>query len=118
MTNSPHNPARPNMPDEADLLAWVEGESLPRERELAVARALQQDRKLARRLEAMRADRLALRALREPECPADVLAGVESALQPVLERQMLLGLSQGAPIEDHLPVSIVRPVKRSILQAF
>jgi hypothetical protein len=106
------------MPDEADLLAWVEGEPLPRDRELAVARALEADKRLARRLAAMKSDRSALCSMPEVACPPGLLRAVEAQLQPVLERQMLLGLRDGEAIQDHLPVSIVQPVKKSIVAAF
>ena len=115
--NGPNHP-RPQMPDEADLLAWVEGEPLPRDRELAVARALEADKRLARRLAAMKSDRSALCSMPEVACPPGLLRAVEAQLQPVLERQMLLGLRDGEAIQDHLPVSIVQPVKKSIVAAF
>jgi hypothetical protein len=108
----------PATPSEADCLAWVEGEPLPREREQALARAFGADPALARRLEAMRADRGALCSLETPAAPANLMAGVETALQPMLERQMLLGLQEGSSISDLPPISIVRPVRRSIVAAF
>jgi hypothetical protein len=111
-------PHPPPLPDEADLLAWVEGEPLPRDKEAAVRRAMIDDQGLARRLEGMRADRAALRSLTAVSAPASLMASVEAALQPVLERQMLLGLREGQPIEDHPPISIVRPMRRSIAQTF
>src|SRR5688572_15734830 len=111
-----HNPA--HTPDEADLLAWVEGERLPRDREAIVAAALTRDPALARQLELMRADRQAFSSLPEPSAPAGLMDSVEAALQPMLERQMLLGLRDGQPVENHLPVSLVQPMRRSILQAF
>lgn len=117
MTTQPPN-SRPTPLDEGDLLAWVEGEPLPRDREKAVAIALGQDPALARRLEAMRADRKSIKALHTPAAPANLLAGVEAALQPVLERQMLMGLRDGELLSDLPPVSIVQPVKRSIVQTF
>lgn len=103
--------------DEAELLAWVEGERLPRDRELAVAAALSKDPALARRLELMRADLAAVRALPEVSAPPGLMNAVEAALQPMLERQMLLGLQNGTPVEAHLPVSVVQPVRRSPLRA-
>src|SRR5579862_6004566 len=118
MANNHSNPHTPHTPDEADLLAWIEGEPLPRDREQAVARALGEDRTLARRLEAMRADRTALKSIGPVAAPVGLMSAVETALQPVLERQMLLGLREGEPVADRLPISIVQPVKRSIMQAF
>lgn len=118
MTASGPNHARPQMPDEADLLAWVEGEPLPRDRELAVARALEADKALARRLEAMRRDQAVLCSMPEVACPPGLVRAVESQLQPMLERQMLLDLRDGASVHDHIPISIVQPVKKSIVAAF
>src|SRR5262249_45834498 len=102
MRNEPGNTARP-APDEGDLLAFIEGEALPRERELAVARELSGSPELARRLEAMRADREALRSLPQMSAPPGLLDAVEAALQPVLERQMLLGLRDGEPVSEMPP---------------
>jgi hypothetical protein len=110
--------SNPQPPDEADLLAWIEGEPLPRDREQVVARALGEDRVLARKLEAMRADRAAIKGIPEMAAPTGLMSAVEAALQPVLERQMLLGLRDGESFADHPPISIVQPVKRSIMQAF
>ena len=114
----PAEPTNPRPPDEADFLAWVEGEALPRDREAAVSRAIGADPALGRRLSSMRADRMALKSLAQVAAPASLMAGVEAALQPVLERQMLLGLRDGEEVADHPPISIVRPVKRSIMQTF
>ena len=120
MPSEPAN-SRPSVPDEADFLAWVEGEPLPKDREAAVGRALTGDRALARRLEAMRADRAAIKALPTIACPASLMAGVEAALQPVLERQM-----RGAAIAAHtaeplgeetllcLPLACQIPVKKGL----
>lgn len=114
MPSTPANPG-PRTPDEGDLLAFVEGEPLPREQERAVAAALAADPALARKLERMRADRSALRSMPAVAAPSGLLDAVESALQPVLERQMLLGLRDGRALEDHPPVSVVQPARRSVL---
>ncbi len=117
MATNPSNPQPPA--DEAEFLAWVEGEPLARDREQAVARAMGADRALARRLEAMRADRAAHQGIADVAAPAGLMSGVEAALLPVLERHMLLGLNEnGGPVADHPPISIVQPVKRSIVQTF
>ena len=108
----------PNLPDEADLLAWVEGETLSPEANAAVARALLADPVLARRMELMRSDRLALRSLGEERAPGGLLSSVEAALQPVLERELLLGLRDEEPADSHPVVSMVRPEKRGIFQTF
>lgn len=105
-------------PDEADLLAWVEGKKLSPELDAAVARLLVNDPKLARELELMREDRLAMRLLRDEAAPAGLMDSVEAALQPVLERQLLLGLQQGEPTESRPVVSMVRSEKRGIFQTF
>lgn len=117
MPSDPSNPCPP-VPDEADLLALIEGERLPRDREAALMRALDSNPRLARRIDAMRRDRAALRSLPEVSCPPGVMAAVEAALQPVLERQMLLGLRDGQPVDEHLPVSVVQPARRSVFAAF
>ena len=115
MTTTPNNPIRP---DEADLLAWVEGEKLSPEMDAAVARLLLSDPGLARELEGMRRDRVALQSLEDVKAPAGLIESVESALQPLLERQLLLGLRDGEPVESHPVVSMVRPEKRGIFQTF
>jgi hypothetical protein len=118
MTGSGDNILPPLPPglDEVDLLAWVEGDALPRNREVAVARLLGENPGLARLLEGMRRDRETLRAMpAEERAPADLLAGVQAALQPVMERQMLLSLQDGELVDEHLPVSLVVPPRRSIV---
>lgn len=108
----------PNLPpglDEVDLLAWIEGDPLPRNREVAVARLLSDHPNLARRLDAMRRDRDVLRAMPADEkAPAGLLDGVQAALQPLVERQVLLGIQDGEPTEDHLPISLVVPQRRNV----
>lgn len=117
MTGRPDN-FLPNLPpglDEVDLLAWIEGDSLPRNREVAVARLLSEHPTLARRLDAMRCDREALRAMPADErAPAGLLANVQVALQPLMERQMLLGLQDDGANEQQVPVSLVVPARRSV----
>ncbi len=119
MTTSPNNPPSPIGPEEADLLAWVEGEKLSPAMDAAVARLLMSNPVLARELEAMRRDRDALQSLEDEfSAPAGLIESVESALQPVLERQLLLGLQDGEPLESKPVVSMVRPEKRGIFQTF
>lgn len=100
------------------MLAWVEGEPLSPEANAAVARALLADPALARQLELMRRDRIALCSLPEESAPRDLVAAVEAALQPVLERELLLGLQGAEPVESMPVVSMVRPEKRGIFQTF
>ncbi len=114
---TPDGPSNPRLPDEADLLAWVEGEPLSPEANASVAKALMADPVLARKMELMRADRLALASLSQERAPEGLIEGVESALQPVLERELLLGLKDGEPADSPV-VSMVRPEKRGIFQTF
>lgn len=100
---------------EADLLAWVEGEPLPRDTAAAVARALDADPALARLLGAMKRDRAAVRALPDEAAPDGLAASAQAMLEPALERRMLLGLESSAPVNG-TPVSIVQPSRRSILE--
>jgi hypothetical protein len=99
---------------EADLLAIVEGEPLPREREAVVARTLAANPAMARELEAMKRDRAGLRSLGEERAPAGLMESVGAALQPVFERQMLLGLADGEALSDGPPVSMVMPRRNSL----
>jgi hypothetical protein len=118
MSGPPDNflPALPPGIDEVDLLAWVEGDPLPRNREVAVARLLSEHPALARRLEAMRGDRDAVRDLPADErAPAGLMQGVDAALQPLLERQTLLGLQDGDLADPRPPISLVVPPRRSIV---
>lgn len=94
---------------EADLLALVEGEPLDRDRREVIRVILGRNPALARTIEAMRRDRAVLRSMDDVAAPAGLIGAVEAALQPVLEREMLLGLREGEPVEDHPPVSRVIP---------
>lgn len=107
-----------NFPDDSDLLAWVEGESLSADAAASISRAMKADPAFARRMELMRADRAALCALADESAPEDLLDSVDSALQPVLERELLLGLKDGEPLDSRPVVSMVRPEKRGIFQTF
>lgn len=127
MTTGPSNPnPRPGphgLPPldpqlEADLLAWIEGEPLPRARDAAVARALDADPALAARLLAMRSDRNVLRSMADEPAPAGLLEAALAALEPAMERRMLLELAEGKPLHDHPPVSIVRPPRQTLWQTF
>lgn len=115
MTEGRYNPTKlPAGLDEADLLALVEGEPLASGKAMAAQRALAADPALSRLVAGMKRDREGLRTLGEARAPAGLMAAVESSLQTVLERQMLLGISDGAPIDDRPPVSLVVPQRRSI----
>lgn len=109
--------ARPNgvFPiDEGDVLALIEGESLPPERAAAVAGALQHDPALARRVEAMRRDRADLLSLGAERAPAGLVQAVAAAVEPAMERRMLLGLEQSAaPLYVEMPVTVIRAARAS-----
>ncbi len=92
MSGGVSNPDREpvGVPDEAMLLAWIEGEPLPARDELLVAEHLRANPTLAKRLEAMRVDREALCSMEEQGAPADLLQRVGSQVVPLLERRMLL----------------------------
>lgn len=89
---------------ESDLLAWIEGE-LDAAREPAVLAAIESDAELAQRVRAMRADRDVVRSLGDVSAPAGLLDEVER----VLERGLLLGLTEGEP--ESVRVSQVRPAR-------
>jgi hypothetical protein len=89
---------------ESDLLAWIEGE-LDAAREPAVLAAIESDAELAQRVRAMRADRDVVRSLGDVSAPAGLLDEVER----VLERGLLLGLTEGEP--EIVRVSQVRPAR-------
>jgi hypothetical protein len=119
MTGSPDNFSLPPLPpglDEVDLLAWVEGDPLPRNREVAVARLLSANPALAGMLDGLRRDKEVLASLGADErAPAGLLDGVRAAIQPVMERQMLLGLQDGPLVDEHPPVSLVALPHRSLV---
>ncbi len=98
--------------DEGDLLALVEGQALPAARAAAVQRALDGDPSLARRIEAMRRDRGTLALFAGERAPSGLIEAVMAAVEPTLERRMLLGLEQGRPVSDRLPISVVQPARR------
>ncbi|MEX2218044.1 MAG: hypothetical protein WD749_04725 [Phycisphaerales bacterium] len=110
MTTPDHNTL--NLPaglDEADVLALVEGSPLAKEKQAAAARTLAVDARFAGMVRSMRRDREGLRLLADERAPAGLVEAATAALQPVLERQMLLGLSEGEPVSDRPPVSLVMP---------
>src|SRR5687767_8619175 len=84
--------------DEGDLLAWVEGEPMLAGRRAAIAAWLSREPAVGAAIEGMRRDREALRALPEESAPASLMAMVAAQLEPVLERQMLLGLAEGTDV--------------------
>lgn len=83
----------PDRPDELDLLGLIEGD-LPADRRAAVLAALQHDTALRARVDAMRADRSALRDLPPVRAPQGMVSmAVEAA-----EREELLGVDAGEPV--------------------
>ena len=101
--------------DEGDLLSWIEGEPLAASRRAAIAAWLAREPELAAQVEAMRSDRQILRGLGDVKAPAGLLDAVAGQLEPVLERQMLLGLADGKDLMDSPPVSVVRPQRSGVL---
>lgn len=87
------------------MLALVEGDTLSPARMAEIERALSSDPAWVSMVRAMKRDRAGLRALAEPTCPP----GVIDAVEQVMERRMLVGLSAGIPLDrDEPPVVIVR----------
>ncbi|MFN0134085.1 MAG: anti-sigma factor family protein [Phycisphaerales bacterium] len=111
MTNRPTNPISPE-PNEEVLLAWVEGETLTPAQDAAVARLLAADAGLARTMQAMRADRRALRSMGDVKAPSDLMARAEATIVPMLERRLLLDLKTEAATPGDIPISIVQPERR------
>ncbi len=81
---------------ELELLAFIEDEMSPRRRAAFAAR-LEQEPGLRDRVDRMRRDRAALRALPEPELPVDFMV----ALEPQLARSMLVSPPPGAYRRRH-----------------
>jgi hypothetical protein len=98
---------------EADVAAWVECE-LPRDRHESVGLAIETNPALAKRLRAMRADREAVRAMPEVHAPEGLLDAVEATM----ERQALLGLSDGVELTNAPPVSVIRTTRRPLSETF
>jgi hypothetical protein len=118
MADFPDNLHLPRGLDEGDLLAWIEGEPCPASKRAAIAAWLSREPAVARLVEAMRHDRAGLQSLGRESAPASLVSGIADQIEPLLERQMLLGLSQGEDLHDHPPVSVVRPPRHSLLGAF
>lgn len=96
--------SRPTL-DETHLLAWIEDE-LPDPQAQQVERALGSQPQIRDRVVAMRTDRLALAALGDETAPADLLVGVAD----LLEREMLVELTDDAIETAHSPIPISRVV--------
>ncbi|CAN5841978.1 hypothetical protein BH11PLA1_BH11PLA1_24310 [soil metagenome] len=106
-------PFHPAISDD-ELLALVEQSPLAPERAAAVKAALAGDPKLAALLRQLRADAGAVSALSTgPEMLAPF--GLVDAVQARLEREALLGLEAASAADSAIPISIVRPVRPSVL---
>jgi hypothetical protein len=103
------NPQRPTFPavppgvDELELLALMEGEALSPTRLAEIEQALAAVPGWPEAIRAMKRDRAGLRSLVEPACPPGVIEAVEQ----VIERRMLIGLSAGVPLERESPPVVV-----------
>ena len=101
MTARPSNPGDPTPPpfNEEHMLEWVEGR-LSRIEEANRAAATRSG--VSDRVRQMQANRRALQSLGEERAPAELMDRVLAAL----ERDALLGLSNGEDLSDHPPISI------------
>lgn len=79
-----------HIPDDATILAWIEGELAP-DRHRDVTRAIARQPALQARADAMRLDRFTLRALGDERAPAGLLDSVAD----LLERELLVTISDG-----------------------
>lgn len=104
MTDSLNIPGFEDLPVEVDTLAaLVEGDLDDREADRVREALLRADPELARRVELMAHDRVALRTL--PDAPPP--AGLAEAITEQLERETLLGLASGEPTAGSIAVSRV-----------
>lgn len=85
--------------DEGELLALIEGQSLPSDRVAMIAR----DPELSKLVSALRADHAALGALASMRAPDGLLDSVEARL----EREALMGLAQAGEASKDIPVSTI-----------
>lgn len=100
--SSPNDPTRPNdsLISEDVLLDWAEGRLTPQQ---VADFAAQSGRVgLADRMVQMQADRATLRSLPMLKAPPVLMDRVMAAL----ERESLVGLASGQPLEDHPPISL------------
>ena len=94
---------------EHELLEWVEGTLSP-QRESAVLRALANDTELARFMEQLRDDRVALASVPDEPIPAHVA----ERLSETVERQLLLGTVEEGPVLSDIPRNRKTTVRRSV----
>ncbi len=101
MTARPSHPGDPTPPplNEEHMLEWIEGRlsRIEESNRAAASRA-----GVADRVRQMQANRRALQSLADERAPAQLMDRVMAAL----ERETLLGLTQGEDVSDHPPISI------------
>lgn len=98
----PSDPARPDdalLPEEV-LLDWAEGRISPEKAAELAARSGRAG--LSERMAQMQADRATLRSLPILKAPPQLLERTLAAL----ERDSLIGIAAGTPIDDHPPISM------------
>lgn len=106
MSDLPHNPGQPSPISESELLDWIDGKLSDGECNRLAAASGRIGLQI--RIDQMKANRRALASLPEVEAPAALMDRVIAAL----ERETLIGLSDGPPVSDSLPISNV-PSRRS-----
>ncbi|MDI1290922.1 MAG: hypothetical protein PSX37_13355, partial [bacterium] len=99
MSDSSSNPARPAPISESELLDWIDGRLSDLECDRLAAASGRIGLKV--RIDEMKANRRVLASLPEVEAPAVLMDRVLAAL----ERDTLIGLSDGTPLSDSLPIS-------------
>jgi hypothetical protein len=104
MPSTTNNSPTPPPLDEAAMLAWIEGRlSKIEESKLA----MQARPGTTERIQQMQANRRALQSVRDERAPAELMDRVLAAL----ERDALVGLSNGQDLSDHPPISIAPAIK-------
>ncbi len=104
MTTQQSNSPTPPPLDESAMLGWIEGRlSKIEESKLA----MQARPGTTERIQQMQANRRALQSVRDERAPAELMDRVLAAL----ERDALVGLSNGQDLSDHPPISIAPALK-------
>lgn len=104
MPGTNHNSPTPPPLDETAMLAWIEGR-LSRIEETDLIKRSRPG--TADRVAQMQANRRALQSVREERAPAELMDRVLAAL----ERETLIGLSNGQDLFEHPPISIAAAAK-------
>jgi hypothetical protein len=102
-TQNPNPDPTPPPLNEDEMLLWVEGR-LSRIDEWKLANTVRRPG-VARRVQQMQANRAALQSLADEKAPPELMERVMVAL----EREALLGLSQGESIGDPIPIARAKP---------